>query len=76
MIRRRVGDIVECLARDDFHHRMSLGRQGRALITSISAPMFPAFKPLPKVHDCTLLLPRKGAHRTLSDAWQKLPLVS
>src|SRR4030095_11830820 len=22
--------------------------------------MFPAFKPLPKVHDCTLLLPRKG----------------
>ncbi len=22
--------------------------------------MFPAFKPLPKVHNCTLLLPRKG----------------
>jgi hypothetical protein len=22
--------------------------------------MFPAFKPLPKVHDCTLLLTRKG----------------
>ena len=27
---------------------VSLGRRGR-LITSISAPMFPAFKPLPKV---------------------------
>jgi len=25
-----------------------------------SAPMVPAFKPLPKVRDCTLLLPRKG----------------
>ena len=37
--------------------------------------MLPAFKPLPKVHDCTLLAPRKGAHRILSDAWQKLPLV-
>jgi hypothetical protein len=26
-------------------------------------------------HDCTLLLTARGAHRTLSDAWQKLPSV-
>jgi hypothetical protein len=84
---------------------VSLGRQG-GLITSISAPMFPAFKPLPKVflsiafrgflrrtwrlafcrffmeeiggklsfHDGTLRSPASGAHRILSDAWQKLPL--
>jgi hypothetical protein len=30
------------------------------LITSISAPTFPAFKPLPKVHDYTLLFTRNG----------------
>jgi hypothetical protein len=39
----------------------SVSWAGRAgLITSISAPMFPAFKPLPKVHDYTLLFTRNG----------------
>ena len=30
------------------------------MITSISAPTFPAFKPLPKVHDYSLLFTRNG----------------
>jgi hypothetical protein len=36
-----------------------MGRQGRLDYVN-SAPLLPAFKPLPKVRDCTLLLPRKG----------------
>ena len=40
--------------------------------------MFPAFKPLPTPPKFTIALyssPVSGVHRTLSDAWQKLPLV-
>jgi hypothetical protein len=40
------------------------------LITSISAPKFPAFKPLPSIAPYSS--PAMGAHRILSDAWQKL----
>jgi len=36
-----------------------MGRRGRLDYVN-SAPMLPAFKPLPKVRDCTLLLSRKG----------------
>ena len=36
------------------------GQAGAGLITSISAPTFPAFKPLPKVHDYTLLFNGNG----------------
>ena len=37
--------------------------------------MLPAFKPLPKVTIARYFSPVRGAHRILSGAWQKLPLV-
>jgi hypothetical protein len=58
VIKGRSARNSESEVNSDFGACVWAGRAG--LITSISAPMFPAFKPLPKVHDCTLLLPRKG----------------
>jgi len=65
---RSLGNFWQCIS---LKITAKMGRRGWLDYVN-SAPMVPAFKPLPKVRDCTLLLPRKGAHRILSDAWQKL----
>jgi hypothetical protein len=51
-----------------------MGRRGRLDYVD-SAPMLPAFKPLPKVHDCTLLLPRKGRAPFLVECVAEIAVV-